>query len=105
MSIRGCPPSASANLEIDELRWLCDGAEEIFRGESGLLQLHAPLIICGDTHGQFADLLRIFAMGGEPPDVRYLFLGDYVDRGKQSIETLSLLLLFKITYPDKIWLL
>ena len=58
----------------------------------------------GDVHGQYYDLLRLFEYGGFPPESNYLFLGDYVDRGKQSLETICLLLAY-VKYPENFFLL
>ncbi|XP_062196811.1 serine/threonine-protein phosphatase PP1-like [Phragmites australis] len=92
-------------LSEAEIRHLCVTAKEIFLSQPNLLELEAPINVCGDIHGQFSDLLRLFEYGGLPPTANYLFLGDYVDRGKQSIETICLLLAYKIRYPDNFFLL
>ena len=119
-----------------EVRALCLKSREIFLSQPILLELEAPLKICGmlwiswfpshflmanfskmklnyllfllepgDIHGQYTDLLRLFEYGGFPPEANYLFLGDYVDRGKQSLETICLLLAYKIKYPENFFLL
>ena len=70
-----------------------------------LLRLKAPLTVGTDIHGQYYDLLRFMSDAGPPPATNYLFLGDYVDRGQQSIETVCLLLAYKIKYPEGVFLL
>ena len=92
-------------LTETEIKGLCFRAREIFLEQPILLELTAPIKICGDIHGQFPDLLRIFEFGRYPPEANYLFLGDYVDRGKQSIECICLLLAYKIKFPENFFLL
>lgn len=68
--------------------------------------MEAPVCITGDFHGQFYDLLRLMKLvGGAPPAKRFLVMGDFVDRGKQSLETICLLLAYKIRYPDMMYLI
>ena len=92
-------------IKEDECDYVIDKSYEIFQKEESLLKIQAPLYICGDIHGQYYDLLRVFDILNYPPQSTFLFLGDYVDRGKQSLECLLLLLCLKIQYPDKIFLL
>ncbi|KAJ1687687.1 hypothetical protein LUZ63_019077 [Rhynchospora breviuscula] len=99
------PAVRQVALSEGEIRQLCVEAKKVLLSQPNLLRIHAPVKICGDIHGQFNDLLRLFELGGFPPTSSYLFLGDYVDRGKQSLETICLLLAYKIKYPDKVFLL
>ena len=80
-------------------------ARQVMLDQPMLLELEAPVQICGDIHGQFSDLITIFKIFGSPEHKNYLFLGDYVDRGKQSLECILLLLAYKIRYPNKFFLL
>jgi serine/threonine-protein phosphatase PP1 catalytic subunit len=136
LDVRNGRPGKQVQLAENEIRLLCLTAKEIFMSQPNLLELEAPIKICGassytkdavagkppagnenvpgtqtplrairgslpllgagDIHGQYSDLLRLFEYGGFPPEANYLFLGDYVDRGKQSLETICLLLSFKV---------
>ena len=73
--------------------------------ESHVQNVNPPIIICGDIHAQFHDLMEIFRIGGPSPDTNYLFMGDYVDRGYYSVETVTLLICLKVRYRDRIFLL
>ena len=91
-------------LTEPEIKILVSKAKEVLSKEDNVQAVSAPVTICGDVHGQFHDLLELFKIGGNCPDTNYLFMGDYVDRGYHSIETLCLLLLLKIRYPTRIYL-
>ena len=95
----------SVCLKNAEIIAICQRARECFLSQPALLELDAPVKIVGDVHGQYTDLIRLFEMCGFPPSSNYLFLGDYVDRGKQSLETILLLLCYKLKYPENFFLL
>ena len=120
LGLRGCPPPKGYNnnnsscwtmnqndniLDEQEIKMLCRMVRPILLEQPMMLELETPMKICGDVHGQYIDLLRILEYGGFPPEANYLFLGDYVDRGKQSIETICLLLIYKILYPNNFFIL
>ena len=88
-----------------EVKLLCEKAKELFIEESNVVIIDAPITICGDIHGQFDDLTELFVKGGKCPETNYLFMGDFVDRGFNSVETFLLLLALKVRYPDRITLI
>ncbi|KAF6766054.1 Metallo-dependent phosphatase-like protein [Ephemerocybe angulata] len=97
--------SKSLCLKNAEIVAICQAAREVLLSQPTLIELSPPVKIVGDVHGQYSDLIRLFEMCGFPPAANYLFLGDYVDRGKQSLETILLLLCYKIKYPENFFLL
>ncbi|KAH1262108.1 Serine/threonine-protein phosphatase PP2A-4 catalytic subunit [Glycine max] len=112
--------SAESTLDLDEqisqlmqckplsehqVRVLCEKAKEILMDESNVQPVKSPVTICGDIHGQFHDLAELFRIGGKCPDTNYLFMGDYVDRGYYSVETVTLLVSLKVRYPQRITIL
>ena len=91
-------------LKEQQIKQLCDKAKEIVKKEGNVQPVKAPVTVCGDIHGQFFDLLELFKIGGQSPDTNYLFMGDYVDRGYYSIESVSILLCLKVRFPNRIFL-
>lgn len=93
------------SLTSQEIKYVLNKSRSIFLDQPTLLRLSPPVKIVGDIHGQFHDLIRIFNSCGYPPYTNYLFLGDYVDRGYKSLETILLLLCYKIKYPENFFML
>ncbi|KAF8629882.1 hypothetical protein AX15_003241 [Amanita polypyramis BW_CC] len=87
------------------LREICEKTKEVLMRESNVVHVCSPVTVVGDIHGQFYDLIEIFRIGGYAPHTNYLFLGDYVDRGLFSVETISLLTCLKLRYPDRVQLI
>jgi serine/threonine-protein phosphatase PP1 catalytic subunit len=105
LEVKGKKIGTYAIIKEDEIKLLINKCKEIFIKQPVFLELEAPISILGDIHGQYSDLLRLFDYGGYPPKSNYLFLGDYVDRGKNSIETICLLMCYKIKYPENFFML
>lgn len=87
-----------------EVKIMCEKVKEILIEESNVQPVSAPVVVCGDIHGQFYDFLELFRTGGQIPDTSYVFMGDFVDRGYHSVETFELLLCYKLKYPGRVTL-
>ena len=92
-------------LPENELKQLCELVCDLLLEESNIQPVSSPVTVCGDIHGQFYDLEELFRQGGPPPDTNYVFMGDFVDRGYYSLETLTRLMVFKARWPDRVTLL
>ncbi|ORC93491.1 serine/threonine-protein phosphatase PP1, partial [Trypanosoma theileri] len=103
--VKGNATQQQILIREEDIRNVLNAVRDIFMSQPMLLEIKPPVRICGDIHGQYYDLLRIFEKCGYPPYSNYLFLGDYVDRGKHSVETITLLFCYKIVYPENFFLL
>uniref|UniRef100_A0A914XZR9 Serine/threonine-protein phosphatase n=1 Tax=Panagrolaimus superbus TaxID=310955 RepID=A0A914XZR9_9BILA len=95
----------STSISEQDIMDLLLASKDLFLEQPMMLELNTPLCVVGDIHGQFNDLMRIFAKVGFPNTTNYLFLGDYIDRGRMNLETILLLLTFKIKCPNNFFLL
>ncbi|UKZ78988.1 phosphoprotein phosphatase PP4 catalytic subunit [Trichoderma virens FT-333] len=105
LEVKGSRPGRRVQLLEREIRLLCRKAREVFITQPTLLELDTPIKLMGDLHGQYYDVLRNFEYGGFPPLENYVLLGNYVGYGNQSIETICLVLAYKIKYPEIFFLL
>lgn len=105
LAVRSAQPGSIVDLAEHDIRMLCSSAKDLFLSEPSLLRIPAPTKLVGDIHGQYYDLLRVFDYCGYPEEQNFLFLGDYVDRGRQGLECICLLLAYKIKYPKKVFMI
>lgn len=91
--------------EENIVKMILEKLMEVLYSEGNILKLQAPITICGDIHGQLYDLFELFRIAGSPSETKFLFLGDYVDRGYYSLETLLVLAVLKLRYPNSVYLL
>lgn len=92
-------------IDEEDVKQICEKVREILSAEENVIRLQVPISVCGDIHGQFADLMELFKVGGRVPETSYLFLGDYVDRGAKGFETILYLFCLKVAYPRRISLI
>ncbi|OHS92735.1 Ser/Thr protein phosphatase [Tritrichomonas foetus] len=88
------------SLDETAIQWMLGVSERIFLNEPTVVRTKGPAVITGDLHGQMYDMFRIFKTAGNPDEKKYIFLGDYVDRGYDSLDTFLVLLAYKIKNPN-----
>ena len=69
LKVRKSKPGTEVPLQQDDILLLISKCRDVLLSQPMLLEVTAPINICGDTHGQYYDLLRLFEMGGFPPKV------------------------------------
>ncbi|CAK83580.1 unnamed protein product (macronuclear) [Paramecium tetraurelia] len=97
--------SKEGRIAKEDLFKLVQECNKIFKNEGNLIYLHDPLTVVGDIHGQYYDLVKMFDVGGNIESTKYLFLGDFVDRGSFSIEVIVLVYAIKINFPNTVFFL
>ena len=107
MSVEQWYESALACKPITEsaVRSLCNMVKGIMAEESNIVSVESPVQVAGDVHGQFFDVKNLLSLGGGVPDSKFIMIGDFVDRGYNSVETITLLFCLKVMHPDRIYLL
>ncbi|TFK95969.1 Metallo-dependent phosphatase-like protein [Pterulicium gracile] len=98
--LQTCQPLPESSMHA-----LCSLVRSLLIEESNIQPVFSPVTICGDIHGQFHDLLHLLHHGGPAPTTRYIFMGDFVDRGRYSLETVSMLFAMKARWPECVTLL
>eukprot|EP00916_Digyalum_oweni_P015380 GHVL01025168.1.p1 GENE.GHVL01025168.1~~GHVL01025168.1.p1 ORF type:complete len:316 (+),score=40.22 GHVL01025168.1:50-997(+) len=92
-----CKPIVEADV-----KQLCEKAKEILDKEENVHPVKVPVTVVGDIHGQFFDLKELFKISGKAPETNFLFLGDYVDRGHFSVESVTLVVCLKVRFKDRV---
>ncbi|CAP35614.2 Protein CBG18099 [Caenorhabditis briggsae] len=105
LSVGHAEKSMTKTVKEQDLMALCNLAKKSFLLQPVMVEVEAPIKVCGDVHGQYSDVIRLFNIARFPPHSNYIFLGDYVDRGRQNLELITLFLCYKIKFFDRFYML
>jgi diadenosine tetraphosphatase ApaH/serine/threonine PP2A family protein phosphatase len=100
-----CKQVDQSIVKQDDFMQIINDAKEVIKNEPLVIELSGDMCVVGDIHGSIHSLVSILSKVGYPPEQKYVFLGDYVDRGKSGVEVIMLLYSLKILYPDSVYLL